>query len=464
MTIFWIFAAGLLGLASLFVALPLLKRPSAGDSPGQDELNLQVFQHRLAELDGDLASGFLDQDRYQAARRDLERELLYDLDGDLNGGKAAAAGEPRGGNARYPLLALALVALMSAGAVLGYLRLGEKDIIPRIEAMASAPPPHAGGAAGEGAAPLEVLVQGLAERMEKNPDNLDGWLMLGRTYFAIGQASKALEAVERAYKLAPEQTSVLIAYAEALAANSGNRLEGRPAELIRTVLAQEPGNPSARWLDGMLAYQQERFADAAGTWQSLLDEMDPAGEEAQQVRNMIAEARNRGGLPKTASALSQLAPAESAPAVVGPATESAPVDTPPRAADKVPIESAEGPKADARDGTTIQVAVSLDPGVAAQVAPDDALFVYARAAAGPPMPLAVQRYRVADLPVTATLDDSMAMMPAMRLSAFPQVVVGARISKTGQATPQAGDLEGQTGPIAAAETPRVSVTIDRVRP
>ena len=163
--------------------------------------------------------------------------------------------------------------------------------------MASAPIPHAGGATGEGAAPLEVLVQGLAERMEKNPDNLDGWLMLGRTYFAIGQAPKALEAVERAYRLAPEQTSVLIAYAEALAANSGNRLEGRPAELIRTVLAREPGNPSARWLDGMLAYQQERFGDAAETWQGILNELDPAGEEANQMRQMIAEAQDRAGAP-----------------------------------------------------------------------------------------------------------------------------------------------------------------------
>jgi cytochrome c-type biogenesis protein CcmH len=452
MTIFWIFAAGLLGLASLFVALPLLKRPSAGDSPGQDELNLQVFQHRLAELDGDLAAGFLDQDRYQAARRDLERELIYDLERDPEARAAAGAGETAGSNARYPWLALALVVLMSGGAVLAYLQIGEREIIPRLELLASNPLPHPGAAPGAAgtAAPLDVLVQGLAERMEKNPENLEGWVMLGRTYFAIGQPAKALEAVERAYKLAPEQTSVVIAYAEALATNNGNRLEGRPAELIRQVLATEPANASARWLDGMLAFQEGRFADAAMTWQGVLDEMDPAGEEAQQIRQMIVEARGRAGLPTLDAGSSPLARAEPS------------ADTP--SAGTAPAEAPQVSAGDAGTGTAIQVSVSLDPGVAAQAAADDALFVYARAASGPPMPLAVQRLRVSDLPVTVTLDDSMAVMPAMRLSAFPQVVVGARISKSGQATPQAGDLEGQSGPIGAAETPRVSVTIDRVRP
>ncbi len=461
MTIFWIFAAGLLGLASLFVALPLLRQPTAGATPGQDELNLQVFHHRLAELDGDLAAGFLDQDRYQAARRDLERELIYDLDRDPEARAAAGVGESAGSagsNTRYPWLALALVVLMSAGAVLVYLQIGEREIIPRLELLASNPLPHPGAAPGATgtAAPLDVLVQGLAERMEKNPENLEGWVMLGRTYVAIGQPAKALEAMERAYKLAPEQTSVVIAYAEALATNNGNRLEGRPAELIRQVLATEPANASARWLDGMLAFQEGRFADAAGTWQGVLDEMDPAGEEAQQILQMIAEARGRAGLPPLDAGSGPLAKAEP-PAGSPAAPEASSTRSQP------PITS-QGSAGDAATSTAIQVAVSLDPGVAAKAAADDALFVYARAASGPPMPLAVQRLRVSDLPVTVTLDDSMAVMPAMRLSAFPQVVVGARISKSGQATPQTGDLEGQSGPIGAAETPAVSVTIDRVRP
>lgn len=463
MIIFWTFAAGLLGLASLFVALPLLQRPSTQEALGQDELNLQVFHQRLAELEGDLASGFLDQDQYAAARRDLERELLYDLDGDLEGRATASLTRTDDQRSRYPLLALALVALVGAGSVLTYLRLGERDIIPRLERLASNPLPHPAGTQGQGAAPLEVLAEGLAARMEKNPDNLDGWIMLGRTYFAIKQPQKALDAMERAYKLAPEQPSVILAYAEAVAANSGNRLEGRPAELIRAVLSKEPGNPSARWLDGMLAFQQRRFADATGIWEGLLNEMDPSSEESNQMRRMIAEAQSRAGLPKGGSGAGQIPqprPTDGTAATTGPA----PAQTSAGGADAPTVDVTASPALEADPGASIQVSVSLDPGISAQAMPEDAVFVYARAAAGPPMPLAVQRYRVSDLPVTVTLDDSMAMMPAMRLSAFPRIIVGARISKSGQATPQSGDLEGQTDPIMAAEAPTVSVTIDQVRP
>lgn len=435
MIIFWILAAGLVGLAILFAVLPLLRPAPANQSPDQDALNLQVFQHRLAELDGDLTSGFLEQAQYDAARHDLERELLYDLDG----GPKIGGGAQKSRSGRAPWLATALALAVPVGAVLAYLQLGDSAIIARMETAGSAIGGGQTAAAahdGQKVPPLDVLVQGLAERLEQDPDNLDGWLMLGRTYFAIKQPTKALAAMERAYQLAPKQANVVIAYAEALAANNGNRLTGKPAELIRTALEIEPGNASARWLDGMLAYQQERFADAAGTWQGILPEMDPAGQEAQQVRQLIAEARNRGGMPAAPPAIAQAPSAGAAPAQ---------------------------PAAARHTGAKIQVAVTLDPTLAEKADPDDTVFVFARASAGPPMPLAVQRLKVADLPATVTLDDSMAVMPAMRLSAFPQVVVGARVSKSGQATPQSGDLEGQIGPLSSDGTSDAAVNIDQVR-
>lgn len=441
MIIFWILAAGLTGLAVLFIVWPLLRVTTADTAPSQGQLNLEVFRRRRDELDGDLAAGVLVQEQYDAARKDLERELLYDLGGDADAAPGEVAASPRAGDARAPILALILGVALPVAAVLAYLQLGNQGVIPRIEA--------AGAATGEAATDaqatqsLEVLAQGLAERMQTTPDNLDGWLMLGRTYFAIGQPAKGLEALERAYQLAPEQAGVLAAYAEALGANAGNRLSGRPAELIGTALRLEPTNPNARWLAGMLAYQEGRFTAAVQTWQGLLSELDPAGQEAQQLGAMIAEAQGRAGPPSAATE----APAPSAgtaapaPAVAGPAGTAA-GDT----------------------GARIQVRVSLAPALAAQAAPDDTVFVFARAPAGPPMPLAVQRLKVADLPATLTLDDSMAVMPALRLSGFPEVLVGARISKSGQATPGPGDLEGQTGPVKASGGPAVTVAIDRVRP
>jgi cytochrome c-type biogenesis protein CcmH len=295
---------------------------------------------------------------------------------------------------------------------------------------------------------MDVLVQGLADRMEQDPDNVEGWIMLGRSYLALQAPGKALGALERAYKLAPDQADVMVAYAEVLAVNSGNKLEGRPAELIRAALEREPENPSARWLTGMLAYQQERFAEAASTWQGLLDELDPAGQEAEEMRQMVAEARSRAG----ASAGPEAAPADGPPP---PATHEI-AQTPP--------SSEQAPEAAEVAGARIQVSVSLAPELSARTSPDDTVFVYARAAAGPPMPLAARRIKVSDLPANLTLDDGMAMVPAMRLSAFPEVVVGARVSKSGQASPQPGDLEGQSGPVSAAEAPAVSVAIDRIRP
>jgi cytochrome c-type biogenesis protein CcmH len=444
MIIFWILAAGLMGLAILFVVLPLLRPAPAERSPDQDALNLQVFQQRLAELDGDLVTGILGQAQYDAARHDLERELLYDLDG----GPKSGSGSPKSRLGRAPWLAAVLALAVPVGATVAYLQLGDSTIIARMESVAGNAQTPMASADGQQIPPLDVLVQGLAKRLEQNPDNLDGWLMLGRTYFAIKQPAKALGAMERAYKLAPKQANVIIAYAEALAANHGNSLAGQPAELIRTALEIEPSNASARWLDGMLAYQQERFADAAATWQGIVQEMDPAGNEAQQIRQMIAEARNRGGL----------APADAAPIAPGSGVGRTEAASP-----ASPTQAQAAPAA-ADSGARIQVAVTLNPALSDKAGPDDTVFIFARAAAGPPMPLAVQRLKVADLPATVTLDDSMAVMPAMRLSSFPQVLVGARVSKSGQATPQPGDLEGQVGPLSSAGTPEVAVTIDQVRP
>lgn len=479
MIVFWIIAAALALLALVFVVVPLLRPAPAHDGPDQDDLNIEVYRRRLAELDADLAAGALDQDRYDAAKKDLERELVYDLGGHLPKLDATAAqaavpagkskpkrkgkNNPSGSSPdpvskpaldRSPILALLLAIALPAAAVAAYLQLGSAAIIPLLAQSSSAQPQpqdSAHGTSGPGAdelPPMDVLAEQLAAKMEQHPDNLEGWLMLGRTYFAINEPTMALGAFERAYKLAPGNADVLLAYAEAIAVNAGNRLDGRPAELIAESLRIDPTNPSARWLDGMRAYQQEAFAEAVETWQGILAEMDPDGEEAQDLRDMIADARGKAG---------QAAPAARAPA---PSAPPAPAEAAPQPAPAIVADA--GPAAAPVAG--ISVSISLDPALASRVSPDDTVFVFARATAGPPMPLAALRLRVSDLPARVTLDDTMAMMPAMRLSAFPEVMVGARISKSGQATPQPGDLEGSKSPVSTAEPTEVSVVIDQVRP
>jgi cytochrome c-type biogenesis protein CcmH len=298
--------------------------------------------------------------------------------------------------------------------------------------------------------------------MRQAPDDAEGWTMLGRTYFATGQTEKAEQALARAYELLPKDATVVLAYAESIAANQGNDLSGRPADLIGEALAADPENATARWLSGMAAYQRGQFTAAAVAWKKALGQLAPDSEDAGELRQLIEQAERRAGVPPEQRQLAQAsgtaADGADDKAAAGDAVAAAP--EPPDTA-----RATQPPAAAAADsGAAISVEVSLDPTLAERAAPDTTVFVYAKAAAGPPMPLAVQRVTVADLPVSLTLDDSMAMMPAMKLSGFPQVIVGARVSASGQAMPRPGDLEGETGPISSSSAEPVQVRIDSVRP
>ena len=435
MTIFWILVAGLAALALLFVVPPLLTRHAAERAPDQDQLNLALFRQQLQELDADLEAGNLDRGQYQAARRDLERELLHDVAGQ--GAGPASPGQ------RAPLTALFLALALPAFATWLYVAIGDSAIIPRLELAATnrANPAAAGHgtAGGADAASLEVLVERLAAKMEQNPDLLEGWLMLGRTYVALEQPAKGAAALQRALALAPQDPEIMVSLAQALAAAAGGQLAGRPVELITSALAVAPDHATGLWLQGLAAYQAKQFPQAVEHWERLAEGLDPNGEDAAQLRQFIADAREEGGLPPGAAPTAAPAsPMTGQTAATGQDTLAA--------------------------GPSLQVEVSLAEPLWREADINHSLFVYAKAASGPPMPLAVKRLKVADLPVTVTLDDSLAMTPEMKLSNFPQVIVGARISPSGQASPQSGDLEGETGPLAPAGQANVKVLIERVRP
>jgi cytochrome c-type biogenesis protein CcmH len=431
MTIFWIFVAGLIGLALLFVLPPMLTRHGSEENVDGNEVNLAVFRQQMEELDADLASGNLEQSQYEAARRDLEKELLADID------DKAAADSP-GGSGRWAagLLAVALPA-MSLGM---YLQLGDHQAVERPTAL---PPPsaEAPGHSGEELPPMEVLVQRLAERMEADPGNLEGWVMLGRSYTAMGEQAKAIDAFQRASELAPDDPAVMLGLAESMARTAG-KLQGRPEQLIDAVLELEPGNINGLFMKGMARYQQDDMEGALQLWNRVQGLLEPGSEDVAALQQYIAQARQRAGLPP-----------ETPPVAVAAAD---PADTSP--ARETPAPTA------ADSGKTLTVQVDLAPGMADKFAPEDTLFVFARAASGPPMPLAVRRLQARDLPVTLSLDDSLAMMPQMRLSNFDQVVVGARISKTGNAIPQSGDLQAEVVPATPGQASVVSVLIDSIRP
>ena len=415
---FWSIAALMVLAAGAFVLLPLLRRPSDDDSPGEAEINLQVHRSRLRELEAERAAGLLDDAQYQSAREELERALLDDLSHTGNR-------ESGSGRRPWPLLASALV--IPAAAILLYNLLGNETYRDRL-----APPRPAAESAGEMPS-VDEMVARLEQRLEQEPDNARGWALLGRSYMVLNRFEDSARAYARAAALSESpNVDLLLDYAEAVALSQDGRLEGKPAELIRQALQLAPDSIKAHWLTGMLRLQQQDYRGAVTEWEPLLERLEAGSDDWQQVASMLAMARREGGLPTPAATTASAAP------IAPPATLS-----------------------DAATPASIDVSVQLAPELAGQPAPGDTLFIYARAAGGPRMPLAIVRKQAGDLPLTVTLDDSLAMSPAMKLSSADQVVVIARVSRSGSAMTQPGDLIGQSGPVDPANAGKVKITIDR---
>jgi len=256
---------------------------------------------------------------------------------------------------------------------------------------------------------LTTLVERLAARMREKPDDAEGWKLLGRSYVALGRFPEALDAYSKAAALKPRDAELLADLADVLATTRSTRLQGEPEKLVLRALEIDPQNLKALALAGTAAFDRKDYAGAARYWQRMLPLVEPGSEDARQIQGSITEARSLGGVTQRA----------------------------------------------------LNGRVSISKKLAAQASPDDLVFIFARAVEGPPMPLAVKRARVRDLPLEFALDDSMAMAPGMNLSTHPRVVVGARISKSGQPTAQPGDLQGFSAAVAN-DARNVTVVIDSV--
>lgn len=433
MTQFWIYTAGLTLLAMAFIVLPLLRaRYKTGISA--DELNLSVFKQQLAELDSDLEAGILDQARYDAAKKDLEKELLADVSGEQSDSSVA----PSKGTRTMALSAL-LVPLV---ALLFYQLLGSPEIIQRLAEQPTSGETQSAQAQTSGTdnlPPMQELVARLAAKLEQEPNNQQGWVMLGRSYMTLKQYPKAMKAYERALQLDGENISTLLAYAEAIAAIAGNNFTGKAAPLVEKAYSLEPENPNVLWISGILAYQQGNYQVALDHWERLQTLLPPQSNELESVTSAIDDARKQLGLAPSEPPLPNIAQGRA-----------------------LSDDSAGGDSAGTENSTGVEVKVSLSPEMAQKASPDDLVFIYAKAVSGPPMPLAAARKRVSDLPLTIRLDDSMAMMPQMKISGFQQVAVGARVSLSGSPTAQSGDLEGEVRPVVPGQSEPVDVVIGSV--
>ncbi len=417
MTIFW-GLAGIMVIVALLFTLPWILRDREQSGTDLDTVNTEVIKTQLAELEADLESGRLDQAQYLAARQDLERELLADLSA-----ASAAGGEAGVRGGRWA--ALVLIVLIPGLTVGLYQTIGTQEIIPLLAQGGTAP----AKAPAQGAHSLEEMVERLAERLRQEPDNAEGWVMLARSYTSMERFGDAAVAYARAHSLVGDQPGLLADYADALVMANGREFTDQAGGLLLKALETDPGNVKALWLTGHWKNQTGDYADAVRYWQRAAEQLPPGGEDALVIAQQIRQAREN------------LAPGEvvEAPTPDQEATPAAPA-TP--------------------AGKALTVSITLDPQVAAGAAPEDTVFIFARAVSGPRMPLAIVRKQVSDLPLTVTLDDSTAMAPSMKLSNFEEVAVGARISKSGTAMPQSGDLQGLVAPVVPGSGEPIELAID----
>ncbi len=419
---FLIAAFGLVGVTVLLLLRPWQSGRAERDATTQ-EINAGICRDQLAELDRDLATGMLAAADRAQARAELQRRLLQDT-------AHADVAAPQGrGRTRRTSLVLAVALPLAATGLYAWLG------VPTAMLPEAAP---AVAAAVQARTPAEIdqMVAGLAARLAKQPDP-KGWAILARAYHALGRYTEAEAAFGRIGNGLERDPVLLMDYADTLVAQAGGKLEGRPLELARAALRLDPDNPMALSLAATAAAQRGDFAEAAQHWQRLLEHLPPGSDAAKWLRERLAE-------------IGPLA-AGTRRAAVAAASVDKPASTLPSAWRTVVGDAA------------VSGSVTLAPQLLGKVRSTDTVFVFARPVDGRRMPLAVQRARVADLPLQFRLDDSLAISPQARLSGEAEVQIEARISRSGDATPAAGDLFG-VSPTVKTGASQVALQIDRVRP
>lgn len=416
MVLFWTIAVAMMAIALAFLLMPLLRKPVQLAANSREQLNIEIFKDQVRELESDLRIGQLNKDQFELAKSDLERSLLENV-GDYapveNTGSDVINAVIGKASAWVIILAVPLVS------VLLYMTLGGgKDAFnPQV-----AQPQVA--AEGHNGAQVEQMVDALKARLAENPNDSEGWAMLGRSYYFLQRYPESNQAYAKAVELTADKPNpdYLADFADTLALINNRSLAGKPTEAVMWALKINPDHPKSLWLAGTAALEAQDYQAAKAYWTRLYALLPPNSQNAQMVQANLDEVNQ----------------------VLG-GDASSPANT----------DAAANP-------AKVSGKVQLSEALRAKTSPEDVVFIFARAAEGPRMPLAIIRKQVKDLPIEFSLDDSMAMNPAMKLSSFPQVIVGARVSKSGTAMPQAGDLEGHSAAVSSVGTQGITIEIDSV--
>ncbi|PKL97750.1 MAG: c-type cytochrome biogenesis protein CcmI [Gammaproteobacteria bacterium HGW-Gammaproteobacteria-9] len=398
MTDFWIAAGALLLVALAFLLIPILHGRRAQSEEDRTALNVALYEERLAELVAQHGAGTLSDAQLEAGRADAARELLEDTEGSETH-RIAKLGRS------VPLIAAVLVPLVGYGL---YMHWGANDKVQMARQFSEQP------------RTVEEMTAHLEQAVQDQPDSAEAWYFLGRTYMNQERPGDAAKAFSRVVEIAGRQPELLGQWAQALYFARDRKWSEELQALTDEALQSDPQELTSLGLLGIAAYEESRYQDAVRFWEQLVAALPEEDPSREAIRGGIERARQQ-------------------------------IDG------DSPVEQAQ-PAANA--GTTLEIQVALDPKVVESVSPQDTVFVFARAVSGPPVPLAAKRLTVADLPATITLGDADAMVPSMKISSVEQVMVMARISRSGDATK--GEWMGQSEAVATGgDQSAVRLVIDR---
>ena len=559
---FWILVSVLVVVAVAWLA-PVLLREKPLRELDRKQQNVTIARERLDEIAAEHASGEMTTEVYEQVKGELEASLISDVDD-----QDEDTGKQMKGSGSGKLMLLVLVFLIPLGTIGMYQKLGSPQFLDYVGASAGGD--HSIEHVAQGAESIDDLIVKLKSRLEKNPEDGEGWYLLARTHMSRQEFPEALEALQKTHAIMGDHPAILTGMADATAMINSGDLTGKATEYLEKALELEPDNQTGLWLGGMAAQQAGNFQLAVDRWGRLIPLLANEAGSQQQVQELINQAVHEAkasgievtvaevkvAMPKaimvrlSADVPDTVNPDSSvyvfALAASGPPMPLAAVrvrlselpteiilddssammpelklsnvdevlvsarlsmsdDPLPKAGDysshkvKVPFNESTGvqlvinhklsdpsdiPMREHQGGMpaghpapavpapveTVQAAeplavkawVSLDAAMKDRVTADDVVFVMAKAKSGPPMPLAAQRLKVSDLPLEVTLDDSMAMMPQMKMSGFEQVVVSARVSKSGQPGAAPGDISSEAVDVSLTGTVGVNLKLDRV--
>ena len=419
MLVFYCIIAVMIAISLIVISRALLKN---ADSPpaNSKQVSLDIYQEQLVELQRDRESGVLSEEQLKSVQAELEQSLLDEVNVSIN--KSNTSKPPSTRKVDYWTVAVVSLLLPIMAGVL-YYNLGQPELIINLKDDSSQ---QVGDEAHKNMPSVEEMADLLAQRLLENPDDAKGWSMLSRTYMAQGRFQDAVNAYKRLHALVGDQPDVLVSYADALSMANNRSLAGEPEKLLLKALSVDPNNIIGLWLAGRMEDEKGQYDRAVDYWQRLLPMLQKDPKSEMEVRQLIKAAQANLGIPET---------------------------------EQIALAITESDSPDLLKNS-ITVNVELDPGLMETVDREAILFIFAQALNGPPMPLAAVRKQVKDLPLQVKLDDSMAMIPTQKLSSHIIVKVSARISKSGGALPQSGDLMATPVQFTMGLSDPVSLVID----